>query len=139
MTVIDAERFLKENFDFIKSNSLEGCPSALAWLPEESEIWKTYGRRMECPWKLCLGRRKAWNLAEAVLRHSEQVNSAIFTPDGRYIVSASNDHTARIWNVVIGDCQAVLKGHSNMVNSTVFSPDGRHIVSASHEIGRAHV
>ena len=65
--MIDAENFLKENFDFIKHKSLEECPSALVWLPEESEIWKTYGSRMECPWKLHLGRRKGWSLAaEAV-------------------------------------------------------------------------
>ena len=133
MKVIDAERFLKENFDFIKSNSLEGCPSALACLPEQSEIWKTYGSRTECPWKLCLGRRKAWGLAEAVLRHSEQVNSAIFSPDGKYIVAASDDHTARIWSAVTGECKAELKGHSGRVNSADFSPDCRHIVSASHD------
>ena len=107
--MIDAERFLKENFDFIKKKSLEGCPSALAWLPEESEIWKIYGSRRECPWKLSLGRRKAWGLAEAVLRHSEKIYSAIFSPDGRYIVSASWDCTARIWNTATGDCQAVLQ------------------------------
>src|SRR5271170_2348166 len=109
MKVIDAERFLKENFDFIKNNSLEGCPSALVWLPEESEIWKRYGSRMECPWKLCLGRRKGWSLAEAVLGHSSHVNSAIFSPDGRHIVSASGDHIVRIWNIATGDCQAELK------------------------------
>ena len=129
----DAERFLKENFDFIKNQSLEGCPSALAWLPKDSEIWKTYGSRRECPWKLCLGRRKAWGLAEAVLRHPEEVNSAIFSPDGRNIVSACQDCSVRIWNTALGDCQVVLKGHSNIVNSAGFSPDSRHIVSASND------
>ena len=94
--MIDAENFLKKNFDFIKHDSLEGCPSALVWLSEESEIWKTYGSRMECSWKLCLGRRKGWNSTEAVLRHSSWVNSAIFSPDARHIVSASHDGTARI-------------------------------------------
>ena len=46
-------------------------------------------------------------------------------------MSAFNDHTARIWNTVRGDCQAVLRGHLDWVNSAVFSPDGRYIVSAS--------
>ena len=122
--MIDAEMFLEETFDFIKNNSLDGCPSALLWLPGESEIWKTYGSRMECPWKLCFGRRKGWSLAEAVLGHSDGVNSAIFSSDGRHIVSASRDHTARIWDIVTGDCQAELKGHSADVTSAVFSPDG---------------
>jgi hypothetical protein len=44
--VIDAERFLKENSELIKNKSLEGCPSALAWLPEQSAIWK----HMEVRW-----------------------------------------------------------------------------------------
>ena len=131
--VIDAEKFLKENFDFIKHSSLEGCPSALIWLPEESEIWKTYGSRMKCQWKLCLGKRKKWSLAEAVLRHLDQVKSAVFSPDGRHIISASDDYTVRIWNTATGNCQAELKGHSSSVNSAAFSPDGRHIVSASSD------
>jgi hypothetical protein len=60
MKVFDAQKFLKENFDLIKKQSLEGCPSALAWLPESSDIWNTYGSRMHSPWWLCLGRRKAF-------------------------------------------------------------------------------
>ena len=133
MTVIDAEWFLKESFDFIKNNSLEGCPSALAWLPEKSDIWKRYGSRMECPWRLCVGRKEEWSMTEAVLRHSDCVNSAVFSPDSRHIVSASGDHTARIWNTATGECEAKLKGHSGQVFSAVFSPDGRHIVSASDD------
>ena len=65
--------------------------------------------------------------------HSKRVNSAAFSSDGKHIVSASHDHTARIWNTVTGDCQAVLKGHSKQLNSAIFSPDGRHIVSASDD------
>ena len=80
MTVLDAEMFLKENFDLIKSNSIEGCPSMLAWLPEKSHIWKTYGTRMDCPWKLLIGRRTTWSQLEVVLRHSDNVNSAMFSP-----------------------------------------------------------
>ncbi|KAF8804277.1 hypothetical protein BYT27DRAFT_7340295, partial [Phlegmacium glaucopus] len=131
--VIDAKRFLKENFYFIKRNSLEGCPSALAWLPEKSDIWKTYGSRIECQWKLCVGRRNAWSLSEAVLEHPDYVNSVVFSPDGRHIVSACWDHTAWIWNTATGECEAELKGHTDRVNSAVFSPDGMHIVSASYD------
>ena len=133
MTVSDARKFLKENFDLIKKQSLEGCPSALAWLPESSDIRKTYGSRMHSPWRLCLGRRKAWGMSEAVLRHSHHVNSVVFSPDGRLIVSASSDTTAKIWNTATGECEAELKGHSDCVISAVFSPDGIHIVTASFD------
>ncbi|KAF8799470.1 WD40 repeat-like protein [Phlegmacium glaucopus] len=50
-----------------------------------------------------------------------------------HIVSASDDHTARIWNTATGECEAELTGHSNWVNSAVFSPDGMNIVSASSD------
>ena len=125
--------FLKENFEFIKNNSLEGCPAALTWLPENSDIWKIYGSRIDCPWKLIGGRRKAWSMCEAVLRHSGTVRSAVFSPDGMHIVSASDDHTARIWNTATGECEAELQGHSSFVTSAVFSPDGMHVVSVADD------
>jgi WD40 repeat protein len=102
--------FLKENFEFIKNNSIEGCPSALAWLPENSHIWKTYGSRMDSPWKLLLGRRTTWNQLEVTLRHSEGIISPAFSPDSMHIVSASKDNTVRIWNIATGECEAELKG-----------------------------
>ena len=88
---------------------------------------------MDCPWKLLLGRRTTWNQLEVVLRHSSSLRSAVFSPDGMHIVSASDDKTARIWNTITGECEAELKGHSYPVNSAVFSPDGMHIVSASND------
>ena len=67
---------------------------------------------------------------EAKLKgHSDCVNSAVFSPDGMLIVSASIDQTARIWDTVTRGCKAVLKGHTGSVNSAVFSPDGMNIVS----------
>ena len=59
------------------------------------------------------------------------VNFVVFSSDGMHIVSASQENTARIWNVATGECKAELKGHSGYVKSAVFSPDGMHIVSAS--------
>ena len=126
----DVQKFLKENFALIKKQSLEGCPSALGWLPEDSDIWKTYGSRMHCPWHLSLGRRKSWSMSEAVLRHSSSVNCAVFSPDGQHIVSASSDNTAKIWNTATGECEAELTD-SNPVNNADFSPDGMHVVTAS--------
>ena len=131
--MVDAVNFLKENFDFIKNNSIEGCPSILVWLPEKSYIQKTYGNRMDCPWKLLLGKRTTWNQLEVVLRLSYRFISAVFSPDSMYILSASEDNVIRIWDVATGECEAELKGHSDRINSAVFSPDGVHIVSASSD------
>ena len=34
------------------------------------------------------------------LKHEEGVNSAVFSPDGKYIVTASRDNTARVWEFI---------------------------------------
>jgi WD40 repeat protein len=68
----------------------------------------------------------------AVLRgHTDGVNSAVFSPDGSRIVTASNDKSARIWDAATAKQIAVLHGHDDRVNSAAFSPDGSRIVTAS--------
>ncbi|MBD2411715.1 hypothetical protein FACHB389_24165 [Nostoc calcicola FACHB-389] len=60
------------------------------------------------------------------------VNSASFSPDGRRIVTASNDGTAKLWDTS-GKLLADLKGHQKQVTSAAFSPDGQRIVTASND------
>ena len=61
------------------------------------------------------------------------MRSVIFSPDGRRILSTSNDNTLRLWNVADGSCLLTLKGHTNWVNAAQFSPDGRYIISGSSD------
>lgn len=66
-------------------------------------------------------------------KHKDVFNSAVFSPDGRLIVTASNDHTACVWNATTGILIHKLIGHTDAVNSAKFSPDGRFIVTASRD------
>ena len=59
------------------------------------------------------------------------VNSVAFSPDGKHIVSGSEDKTVRIWDRESGKELQKLEGHEGAVNSVAFSPDGKHIVSGS--------
>ena len=79
--------------------------------------------------------RQACQQNSAILKgHTGRVYSASFSPDGRQIVSASEDNTVRIWDVATGrQVGAPLKGHTSTVYSASFSPDGKQIVSASYD------
>jgi WD40 repeat protein len=66
-------------------------------------------------------------------RHSSQINSATFSPDGRRIVTASQDGTARVWDSSSGETLMILAGHTDRVKSASFSPDGRYVVTASYD------
>ena len=65
--------------------------------------------------------------------HTSNVRSASYSPDGRYIVSASWDNTIKIWESSTGNLVRTLEGHTNWVNSASYSPEGRYIVSASDD------
>jgi len=60
------------------------------------------------------------------------VLSSAFSPDGKKIVTASYDETARIWDAESGKELQKLEGHTDRVNSATFSPDGKKIVTASY-------
>ncbi len=61
------------------------------------------------------------------------VQSAAFSPDGKRIVTASVDNTARVWDAARGKVLATLEGHSSYVYSAAYSPDGKRIVTASRD------
>jgi hypothetical protein len=74
------------------------------------------------------------NKTAAVLKgHTGVVIVAVFSPDGRRIVTGSGDHTARVWDAESGQQIALLQGHSGSVGSASFSPDGRRIVTGSND------
>jgi WD40 repeat protein len=55
------------------------------------------------------------------------------SPDGTWIVSASNDKTLKIWDSGSGAERATLNGHSGVVQECAVSPDGTWIVSAGRD------
>ena len=58
--------------------------------------------------------------------HTDWVNSAAYSPDGKHIVTASDDRTARIWDAATGQEVRPLTGHTDPVYSAAYSPDGTH-------------
>ncbi|MGH1351963.1 MAG: WD40 repeat domain-containing protein [Methyloligellaceae bacterium] len=65
--------------------------------------------------------------------HTAPVRHVSFSPDSIYIVSASEDKTIKIWDLLTGNAVLTLKGHTGPVNSVAFSPDGKSILSSSDD------
>ena len=80
---------------------------------------------------------KLWELVEGkwrekvTLRHSAWVIRASFSPDGKLLMTASNDHICKIWQLEDDQWQEKFTiQHSTPLINASFSPDGKHLVIA---------
>jgi hypothetical protein len=65
--------------------------------------------------------------------HTHWVLAVAVSPDGRTIVSGSDDRTVKVWEAESGRLLRSLEGHTGGVNAVAVSPDGRTIVSGSDD------
>lgn len=67
--------------------------------------------------------------------HSSTVSSISVSEDSRWVVSASHDHTVRIWDISTDTISSgtVLEGHTNWIRSVSISNHGRFVVSGSDD------
>jgi len=65
--------------------------------------------------------------------HNLIVRRCKFSRDGRRVMTASADGTAKIWNSVTGTLLLKLTGHTSGLSSCDFSPDGSRIVTGSDD------
>jgi WD40 repeat protein len=60
----------------------------------------------------------------------DAVWTVTFSPDGQRLATASDDKTARVWDIASGRELARLP-HEDSVSSVAFSPDGLRLATAS--------
>ncbi|MCA9947068.1 MAG: hypothetical protein KC449_26490, partial [Anaerolineales bacterium] len=65
--------------------------------------------------------------------HTRAINSLAFSPDGKLLVSASDDHTLKLWEVETGRELRTFNGHKNDVNKVLFHPNGEWVISGSSD------
>lgn len=67
------------------------------------------------------------------LGHTNAVVAASFSPDGKSLLTASYDKTAKIWNAESGQLLLNITGHTDLITSASFSPDGASILTSSYD------
>jgi WD40 repeat protein len=65
--------------------------------------------------------------------HSGLVWSVAWSPNGKYIASASADKTVQVWNANNGSHQYTYTGHTDTVYQLAWSPDSQRVASASYD------
>lgn len=73
------------------------------------------------------------HLLNTIKAHSEAVEDLAITRDGEKMLSASLDHTLKVWNLKTGLALQTLPGHDDSLTGIAVSPDGRLAVSSSHD------
>lgn len=63
--------------------------------------------------------------------HASALTSAVYSPDGQYVLTAALDSTLRLWEVRTGREIRTFSGHTGPVTDVVFLADGRRMASAS--------
>ena len=61
--------------------------------------------------------------------HDAGVFSAVYSPNGQWIVTGSDDKTAKVWDAKTGTQLFTLAGHDGWVTSAAYSPDEQRIVT----------
>ncbi|MGM9488120.1 NACHT and WD repeat domain-containing protein [Ideonella sp. YS5] len=68
-----------------------------------------------------------------VRRHEDWINDAEPSPNGEYVVSASDDGTARVWSTRARALVAELRGHHDVVTNARFGRDETEIITAGRD------
>ncbi len=85
---------------------------------------------------------KLWDLADSVVTtlgsHRDTVNSVAFSPDGKKLVSGSDDFTLKIWDITNKRHLSTLSHVTDFLRSQIkkvaFSPDGQKFVTAGRHV-----
>jgi WD40 repeat protein len=81
---------------------------------------------------------RLWNLdnraevRDSPLKHQGAVRAFTFSPDGKYVATASQDKFARLWDASNGSLVREIL-HSDVVTAVAFTPDGHSLATASDD------
>jgi WD40 repeat protein len=81
---------------------------------------------------------RLWNAAIGTplgtpLKHQSIVYAVAFSPDGKTVLTGSQDGTARLWDAATAQPLGPSLTHQGLVLAVAFSPDGKTVLTGSYD------
>ncbi len=73
------------------------------------------------------------NSIRTIVGHEDAITSVCFSPDGKYVISASVDKTSKVFESSSGILVRSYIGHEDVINSVDISPDAKYIATGSDD------
>lgn len=98
----------------------------------EQRILSASGNRAQL-WDGSISTRRSGLRLTTEMSHPTTISDLACSGDGRRIVTASLDNTARLWDGETGQATGVILRHDDAVRHAEFSADGRRVLTASDD------
>ena len=130
----DAKRFILHHRFIIETAPLQVYASALVFSPRKSLVKELFWSQGPNWIERCPDLEEIWSKSIQTLEgHEDNLNDVVFSPNGQWLASASDDQTVRIWNAETGGLEQILEeGTETFI--VIFSPNGQRLASASNTI-----
>jgi WD40 repeat protein/tRNA A-37 threonylcarbamoyl transferase component Bud32 len=110
---------------------------AALWLARGLEQVAPEDRHLQRVLRLNLGQaRQQLSPLRALLAHQKRIRAAVFSRDGKWLLTASDDRTACLWDQATGKRRTTLT-HAGVVHAAAFTPDSKVVVTATQ--GAVHL
>jgi DNA-binding beta-propeller fold protein YncE len=109
-----------------------GAVNDLKFSPDSSQLVAS-GGQPSARGDIRLFNTADWKHIATLGGHTDVVGSVAFSPDGRFLASASFDKTVRVWNLSTRESVMTFTGHSDFVYAVAFGPKGDWLVTASKD------
>ena len=137
----DAVSFVETSYSAIEQTPPHIYLSALPFAPKDSLIYQDFSHLCKNVVSVeTIGiNRHGGNLVMTLIGHESEVTSVVYSPDGHFLASGSEDGSIRFWDTRTGhEALSPMRSGDSEITSIAFSPDGKLIASGT-EVGHIYL